>query len=302
MVGVRICEMVPRDGLQTLNPQRLVSVETKMALIDAITAAGVTFIEVGSFVSPRAVPQMANTPDVCTALILRPGVEYAALVPNLKYYEMFARTNLTSVALFVSASELYSQFNLRQSIADSMVEAAKAAAAARKNGHRLRAHLSAVFHDIDGGDSDLDVAIDMTLRLVEMGCEHVALADTKGTTNPTRVRTVMREVSEAVDMSRLAIHLHDSYGMGIANALTAYECGVRIFDGSVGGLGGTPFKEHTKTPGGGGNLATEELVSMFERMGISTGVDLDALLKAGRIVTDILKTTGDPPSMSKLLR
>ena len=302
MPDVRICEMVPRDGLQMLNPQRLVSVETKMALIDAITAAGVTFIEVGSFVSPRAVPQMANTPDVCTALILRPGVEYAALVPNLKYYEMFARTNLTSVALFVSASELYSQFNLRQSIADSMVEAAKVAAAARKNGHRLRAHLSAVFHDIDGGDSDLDVAIDMTLRLVEMGCEHVALADTKGTTNPTRVRTVMREVSEAVDMSRLAIHLHDSYGMGIANALTAYECGVRIFDGSVGGLGGTPFKEHTKTPGGGGNLATEELVSMFERMGISTGVDLDALLKAGRMVTGILKTTGAPPSMSKLLR
>ena len=149
---------------------------------------------------------------------------------------------------------------------------------------------------------DLDIVIDMTQRLVEMGCDHVALADTKGTTNPTRVRDVMREVSAAVDMSRLAIHLHDSYGMGIANALTAYECGVRIFDGSVGGLGGTPFKEHTKSPGGGGNLATEELVCMFERMGISTGVDLDALLKAGRIVTDILKTTGDPPSMSKLLR
>lgn len=230
------------------------------------------------------------------------GVDYAALVPSLKHYERFRQSDLSVVALFVSASESYSQFNLRQSIAESMVTTAELARAAREDGYRLRAHLSACFQDLDGSDSDIGTVIDWTQRLIELGCEHVALADTKGTTHPLRARAVLQAVGQALGLERVAVHFHDSYGMGIANCFAALECGVGIFDGSVGGIGGTPFSRLVAGPGGGGNIATEELVKMFEQMGVSTGIDLDALLRAGRMVVDMVNETGDPAPPSKLLR
>ena len=303
MPDVRICEMVPRDGLQTLNPQYIIRPGRKLALIDALAAAGLDFIEIGSFVSTRAVPQMANTDDVARHLHVRPGVDYAALVPNLKHYQRFKASGLDTVALFVSASEAYSQFNLKQTIAESKVTAGQVARTAREDGFRLRGHLSACFQDLDGGDSHLDVLADWVYTLIDWGCDHVALSDTKGTTHPLRVRAVLDVVREAVGFDRIAVHFHDSYGQGITNCLTAYECGVRIFDGCVGGIGGTPLKRRSADePGGGGNIATEELVQLFHAMGIETGIDLDELLQAGRLLADVVRETGDPPPPSKLLR
>ncbi len=303
MPDVRICEMVPRDGLQTLNREHTVRVGRKIALIDALAEAGLDFIEVGSFVSTRAVPQMANTDDVARHLTVRPAIDYAALVPNLRHYARFKSSGLNTVALFVSASEAYSQFNLKQSIAESKVTAGEVAQAARADGFKLRAHLSACFQDIDGSDSDIDAVVDWARTLIEWGCDHVALADTKGTTQPLRVRTVLDAVREAVGFDRIAVHFHDSYGQGITNCFAAYECGVRIFDGSVGGIGGTPLGKRTANePGGGGNIATEELVQLFKSMGVETGVDLPALIHAGHVLASIVRETGDPEPPSKLLR
>ncbi len=302
MTDARICEMAPRDGLQTLNPERLVSVEEKVALVDALSASGLTFIEVGSFVSQRGVPQMANTDEVCRRIQMRSGVQYAALVPNLRHYERFQKSGLNTVALFVSASEAYSQFNVRLSVEESMKAAADVSKAARAEGHELRAHLSACFYDIDGGDSDVGCVVDLTHRLIDMDCDHVALADTKGIAHPHRVREVIERVIDAVGWERLAVHFHDSYGMGIANGYAAFECGIRIFDGSVGGVGGTPFSKLAQGPGGGGNIATEELVHMFDRMGVRTNVDVQGLLRCGTLVQELARRTGDPPPPSRLLR
>jgi len=302
MADVFVCEMVPRDGLQSLSPERPLSAEGKATLVDLLSASGLRFIEVGSFVSTRAVPQMANTDDVCRRITKTPGVQYAALVPNVKHYQRFRDSGVDTLALFVSASERYSQLNLRQSIAESYETTADLAGVAGRDGVRLRAHLSACFADIDGSDSDIDQVIEWTRRLIGMGCEHVALADTKGTTHPLRVRIVLDRVFEAVGTEHIAVHFHDSFGAGIANCFVAYECGARVFDGSVGGIGGTPFTEESGMPGGGGNIATEELVAMFERMGVETGIDLDVLINAGRLVAQMVDETGSPPLTSKLIR
>ncbi len=302
MPEVRICEMTPRDGLQSLDRERTVPVDKKVALIGATAAAGFDFIEVGSFVSPRAVPQLADTDEVCQKLTLRDGVAYAALVTTMKHYDRFKASGLNMAAVFISASEAYSQFNLRMSIADSVVAQGAVASAVRADGKRLRAHLSACFQDIDGSDMDVKPVIELTHQLIEMGCEHVALADTKGTTNPRRVRAIVADVLKEFDASKIAVHFHDSYGMGVANVLAAYESGVRIFDAGIGGIGGTPFRTLAKGPGGGGNVATEELVYMFDSLGIPTGLDFDAVMRAGEMVREIAELTGDAPLPSKLLR
>ncbi len=302
MPEARICEMAPRDGLQSLNKEKLIPADQKVALVNALTDAGLDFVEVGSFVSKRAVPQMADTIDVA-ANITKPDIcDLAALVPNAKYYEEFKSSSLNMAAIFVSASEAYSQFNLRMSIEESMTAASAVAESAKRDGFTLRAHLSAVFQDIDGSDSDLKIATDLTRRLIDLGCDHVALADTKGTTHPLRVRQVIAHLAAAVPLDKLAVHFHDSFGMGVANALMAYECGVRVFDASVGGIGGTPFKDLAKGPGGGGNVVTEELVYMFHQMGVETGIDFDKLMVAAKLVRDIAQFTGDLAPPSKMLR
>lgn len=302
MPQVRICEMAPRDGLQSLNRERPVPTDKKITLVNALAETGLSFIEVGSFVSKRAVPQMADTIDVAKGINKSDAIDLAALVPNAKYYDEFKQSGLNTVAIFVSASEAYSQFNLRMSIEESMTAATAVATSAKQDGFRLRAHLSAVFQDLDGSDSDLKIAADLTRRLIDLGCDHVAIADTKGTTHPLRVRQVINHLAPVVPLDKLAVHFHDSYGMGVANALMSYECGIRMFDASVGGIGGTPFKDLAKGPGGGGNVVTEELVYMFHQMGVETGIDFDKLMAAANLVCDIANHTGDLTPPSKMLR
>lgn len=303
MPDVRICEMVTRDGLQSLPVDRPVAVERRAALVGGLLRSGLDFIEVGAFVSPRAVPQMADTDVLCARLRRSDGTDFAALVPNIKHYERFARSGLNVVSLVVSASEAYAQFNTRMSVEESMGASFEVAGAAQRDGFKIRAHLSACFQDLDGSDSDAGLVVGLTRRLLEMGCHHVALADTKGTTHPRRVRTILDAVRDEVGLDRVGVHFHDSYGQGVANCFAALEAGVRIFDTSVGGIGGTPFRgaAHDQ-PGGGGNVATEEWVWLLERHGLTTGLNIDELVEAAGAVAEIVRECGYPPLPSKFMR
>lgn len=307
--------MSPRDGLQFIAAgvgarSALVPLDEKLALVRALIAARLPFIEVGAFVSPRVTPQMADSDALAAALATpdraRGAPVLAALVPNLQHYQRFRLTRLDGVSLFVSASEAYAQANTRASIEQLAAAAVEVAHAARRDGRTLRAHLSAAFQDIADGrqPSDLSRVVDLARRLVDVGCDCVALADTNGDSNPRRVREVVHAVADAVGIERVAVHLHDRNGAGLANALAALDAGVRVFDASVGGIGGSAVAGAFRgaKAGWAGNIATEELVDMVERMGLTTGVDFDALLDAGRIVDRITRAaTGSPPP-GRLLR
>lgn len=308
MDRVMLCEMSPRDGLQALGgPKeacRLVALEQKLALIAALVRARLPYIEVGAFVSPKVMPQMADS-DTLARRIPPPGPggpQLAALAPNLRQYERIRSTPLDTCALFVSASQEYSRRNMNATLDETLGWAAEVAAAARADGRRLRAHLSGAFQEVyTEGDSDLQTVCRAARRLIEFGCEHVALADTNGTTNPRRVRAVVAACATEIGVDRVAVHLHDRGGLGLANALAAFDAGVRTFDAAVGGLGGsaTAAADGKRPPG---NIATEELAHLFERLGVATGVDPAALLDAGRIAFEITQATGDPPPPGRLLR
>lgn len=309
---VLICEMSPRDGLQFLGgagPEpRVVPLETKVALCRALRAAGLRFIEVGSFVSPR-VAQLRDTDELCRRLApdipdAKEGMQWAALVPTTKHYPRFAASGLDTCALFVSASESYSVKNVGMPVAEAMSAAADVAAAARADGRRLRAHLSAAFQGMYGehGAWNLRSTLDLACRLLAMGCEHVSLADTDGAASPAQVRDVVRAAVAECGAGRIAVHLHDRYGQGLANALAAFEAGARLFDSSCGGIGGTPAARAADQRTMAGNVATEDLVWMLERLGAKTGVDMDRLLDAGRLVYAITRETGDSAPNSRWLR
>lgn len=310
MPDVTICEMSPRDGLQFLggdkNAPTLIPLERKLELIHALLAAKLPFIEAAAFVSPRVTPQMADSDALAQRLAPAPGVQLAALVPNLRHYERFRATRLDTVALFVSADDDYSVRNMGAPLAETLAWARQVADAARADGRRLRAHVSGAFQQVyTGADSDLAVVARVVRELHALGCEQIALADTSGESNPRRVRAVFRTLESEAPIDVLAAHLHDRGGIGLANALAACEAGVRIFDASVAGIGGSATAAAPGAAGRAytpGNVATEELVNMFERMGLRTGVDLDALMTAGRIIADIMSATGDGAPPSRLLR
>ncbi len=306
MPEVMICEMSPRDGLQALGGAkdacRRVPLEQKRRLLAALVAARLPFIEALAFVSPKVIPQMADSDLLAAALPATPGTLLAGLVPNVKHYERFRATRLDVCAVFVSASEEYSRRNMNAALAEALGWAGEVAAAARADGRRLRAHVSGAFQEVySGADSDLPTVVRVTRELLAMGCEHVALADTNGTTNPRRIRTVLDACRAEFGLERVGIHLHERGGLGIANVLAAFDAGARIFDAAVGGIGGSGTARVGDAPAPG-NVATEEVVNLFDRMGVDSGVDLEALVAAGRIVAEITQLTGDPPPPSRYLR
>ncbi|MBK8915351.1 MAG: hydroxymethylglutaryl-CoA lyase [Phycisphaerales bacterium] len=306
MDRVQICEMSPRDGLQSLGgpktATRMIPAARKLQLIAALQEAGLPFIEAAAFVNPKVMPQMSDAEEVAAGIRPRPGCELAALVPNLKHYERFRASRFDTAAVFVSASEEYSRRNMGVSLDVAMGWAVEVCAAARADQRRLRAHLSGAFQDVITGEpADVATVARVTRTLLEAGCECVALADTNGETHPRLVRDVLRTLTRETDIRRLAIHLHDRCGAALANALAALDEGVRIFDAAVGGIGGSANAVSGGRPTAG-NIATEELVDMFERMGVATGIHRDALTTAGRIVWDITRETHDPAPPSRLLR
>lgn len=285
---VRIVEVGPRDGLQ--NEKTLVPADVKIALIQRLAKAGLSTVEATAFVSAKWVPQMADSTEVMKGICRKPGVSYAALIPNLKGYEVARECGANEVAIFAAASESFSQRNINCSIAESLARFEPVLEAARSDGIRVRGYVSCVLGCPYEGEVTPYAVAWVASALLEMGCYEVSLGDTIGVGTPAKVQRMLRRVSEAVPMSRLAGHFHDTYGMAIANIYASLQLGMAVFDSSVAGLGGCPYAK-----GASGNVATEDVVYLLDSLGVTTGVDMTALLAASEFISAYLGR----PSSSK---
>jgi len=278
---VTIYEVGPRDGLQ--NEATPIPTEAKIAFVNALVDAGVTWIETTSFVNPKAVPQLADATEVMQGIKRRPGVRYPVLVPNERGMERALEAGIDAVALFAAASEAFSQANIRATIYESFERFGPVARIAEREGIWLRGYVSTAFHCPFSGPVPVEQAVVVAERLFELGCDEVAIADTIGHATPDDTRRLLELAVERLDVPRLAFHLHDTTGLALENIRLALDAGIAIFDGSAGGLGGCPF-----APGAPGNLATEKLVGMLDEMGIETGVDAQAVARAGEAMRALL--------------
>ncbi|MGO4377732.1 hydroxymethylglutaryl-CoA lyase [Pseudoduganella sp. RAF53_2] len=273
-------EVAPRDGLQ-IEPV-FVPTETKVALIDALSAAGFTRIEAGSFVSPKAIPALRDGDEVFRRIQRRPGVIYVALIPNLKGAQRALEAGANELNLVMSASQTHNRANMRmtreQSLAGFRDIVAATGSAASLNGT-----VATAFGCPFEGKVDEDLVLRIVDQYLELGMQGITLADTTGMANPRQVARIVRRVRERVRASELTLHFHNTRGLGLANVLAAYDTGARRFDASLGGLGGCPF-----APGASGNICTEDLVNMCEEMGIPTGIDLPALIALSRTLPPLL--------------
>jgi len=276
MRQVHICEVGPRDGLQ--NAKQLMPTEVKKAWVSALAAAGLTEIEVGSFVPPKLIPAMADTEEIVRHAIAIPGIKVVALAPNVKGFERARAAGAHKVTFPVSASYQHSVSNVRMTPDQMVEEVRRAAALAGKDGPEIEGAISTAFGCTLQGEVPEDEVVRLAVALAEF-CGGVALADTVGYANPAQVRRIFRRVKSEIGDKLEGAHFHNTRGLGLANALAAYEEGVRHFDSSMGGLGGCPF-----APGASGNVITEDLVFMFESMGLATGIDFDRLLAARQIM------------------
>ncbi|MFZ6761781.1 hydroxymethylglutaryl-CoA lyase [Pseudoroseomonas sp. WGS1072] len=271
--SVTISEVAPRDGLQSIGP--FVPTERKIEMVRALHAAGLRRMEVGSFVSPRHVPQMADTAEVLKAAKALPGLECTVLVPNRKGFDLAMAAGADRLGFFMSVTEAHNKANLNRSRAESLAELSELVREGAAVGVAMRFNLSCAFHCPFEGVVPQAAALEMVGRAAALdpGME-IGIADTTGNAAPDQVAEVFRQAL-ARHGNPLAYHGHDTYGLGVANALAAFEAGCRVFDGAAGGLGGCPF-----APGATGNTATEDLVWMFHRMGVATGIDWTRLLVA----------------------
>lgn len=272
---VRLVEVGPRDGLQ--NEAQPISVADKVRLVDDLTDAGVSYIEVGSFVSPKWVPQMAGSADVFASIRQQPGITYAALAPNLRGFEDALAAGVKEVAVFAAASEAFSQRNINCSISESLQRFAPIMQAAREHGVKVRGYISCVLGCPYEGQVDAEQVAPIARELRDMGCYEVSLGDTIGTGTPGATRRLFEVVGAQVPRAELAGHFHDTYGQALANVLACLEEGVRTVDAAVAGSGGCPY-----AAGASGNLASEDLVYMLNGLGLHTGVDLSALAATGQ--------------------
>jgi hydroxymethylglutaryl-CoA lyase len=274
---VTVVEVGPRDGLQ--NEPAAIATADKVAFVNLLSEAGMPAIEAAAFVSPKWVPQMADAGDVFAEIARRPGVRYAALVPNLAGLERAHRAGVGEVAIFAAASESFSQRNINQAIDASLDTYRAVCARAAELGLPVRGYVSTAFGCPFEGTVAVSRVAAVAAALIEMGAFQVAVSDTIGIAHPGDVPRVVRAVGEAVPLSKIALHFHDTRGMAVGNVLAALELGISTFDASCGGLGGCPY-----APGATGNLATEDLIYMLDGLGIETGVRLDALVSASRFM------------------
>lgn len=278
---VRIVEVGPRDGLQ--NEPGEINVAQRVALIDRLSAAGLRHIEVGSFVSPKWVPQMASSDQVFAGIKRVPGTIYAALTPNMRGFEGARDARADEVAVFAAASEGFSRKNINCSIAESIERFKPVVEAATELGIRTRGYVSCVIGCPYDGPTAPEAVADVTEQLLELGCFEVSLGDTIGVGTPGTVSTLLETLCRRIDVHKLAIHCHDTYGQALANILTALQHGISVVDSSVSGLGGCPYAK-----GASGNVATEDVVYMLSESGVETGVDLPALIDAGTFISEVL--------------
>ena len=282
---VRMVEVGPRDGLQ--NEKASVPTEIKVGLIDRLTDAGFPAIEATSFVSPKWVPQMADNAQVMAAIRRKPGVRYPVLTPNVKGFEAALAAGCDEVAVFVAASETFSNKNINCSIAESLERARPVTDAAKAHGVRVRGYISCVVDCPYEGPIAPSRVRDVAAALKAMGCYEISLGDTIGTGTPGRTQELLAAVAEAVPLPELAGHFHDTYGQALANVYAALQLGVATFDSSVAGLGGCPYAK-----GATGNVASEDVLYLLDGLAIETGVDMTRLRIAGQYISDFL---GRPP-------
>jgi len=282
---VRIIEMGARDGLQ--NEKTPVSVADRIAFIERLFAAGLNTIEVGAFVSPKAIPQMVGSDEVLRGVRHLPG-EFHVLVPNYKGYEAAHAAGARVVSVFAAASEGFSRANINCSIAESIERFKPVLARAKTDGVKVRGYISCVLGCPFDGEIKPKAVADVAKTLWDLGCYEISLGDTIGVGTPTKAREMLRAVGAHVPPTSLAMHFHDTYGQALVNLYAGIEEGMRVIDSAAGGLGGCPF-----APGATGNVATEDVVYMLEGMGIRTGVDMQKLLAATNEITRLI---GRPPA------
>ena len=285
---VKIVEVGPRDGLQ--NESRTVPAQVKVELIERLAGAGLQVIEAGSFVSPKWVPQMADTGEVMARIDRREGVTYPVLVPNMKGLEGAIAAGATEIAGFAAATETFSQKNTNCSIEESLERSQSVSRAALDAGLRVRGYISVVLGCPYEGEVKPQQVAEVARRLFDQGCYEVSLGDTVGMGTPAKTQRMIEAVSAHVPVEKLGGHFHDTYGQAIANILASLEMGMATFDSSVAGLGGCPY-----SPGATGNVATEDVLYMLDGMQIETGVSMDALLDAAEFICSHL----DRPTVSR---
>lgn len=278
---VSIYEVGPRDGLQ--NEDAVVPTEGKLRLISALADAGLRRIEVTSFVSPKWIPPLADSREVAAALQPREGVVYSALVPNARGLEGAVAAGLREIAVFLSASETHNRKNINKTIDETFEAFAEVIGPALDAGMKVRGYVSVVWGCPYEGDVPAERSRDIARRLLDMGCYQISLGDTVGVGTPKQTERILDVVRESVPLDALALHMHDTRGTALANALVGLMKGITTIDASVGGLGGCPY-----APGASGNLATEDLVYMLDGMGIRHGVDLERLVAAAELAQDLV--------------
>jgi hydroxymethylglutaryl-CoA lyase len=279
--AVRIVEVGPRDGLQ--NEKTPVSVADRISFIEALISAGLHTIEVGAFVSPRAIPQMVGSDQVLRGVSHRVDAEFHVLVPNEKGYEASQAAGAKVIAVFASASEGFSRANINCTVAESIERFKPVLARAKADGIKVRGYISCVLGCPFDGEIKPQAVVDVAKALWDLGCYEISLGDTIGVGTAVKARHLLRAVAGTVPMKNLAMHFHDTYGQALANLYAGMEEGCRVIDSAAGGLGGCPY-----APGATGNVATEDVVYMLEGMGIATGVDMSKLVAAtnetGRLI------------------
>jgi hydroxymethylglutaryl-CoA lyase len=280
---VRIVEVGARDGLQN---EKTVSTADKVTLINALSAAGLKDIEAGAFVSPKWVPQMADSHDVISALDL-PDVNLSALTPNLKGAEAAHAVGIKEFAIFTAASESFCQKNINCSIAQSIERFAEVMAFAKTKNIRVRGYVSCVLGCPYEGDIDAQAVLNVSQKLLDLGCYEVSLGDTIGVGTASKVTSLIELLLKHIDKSKLAVHFHDTYGQALTNIYAALNLGIATVDAAVAGLGGCPYAK-----GASGNVATEDVVYLLQGLGIEHGIDLQRLSDAGWQIT---KTLGKQP-------
>jgi len=279
---VTIVEVGPRDGLQ--NEKQILPAATKIELINRLANCGVPVIEAGSFVSPKWVPQMADTESVLTGLTPLPGTRYPVLVPNLTGFERAIQSGAKEIAVFTAASESFTRRNINCSIAESITRLEPVAKLAKASGIRVRGYVSCVLGCPYEGEIDIAAVAAVCDQLMQLGCDEISLGDTIGVGTPAVANELISTVSTGVPIGQLAVHFHDTYGQALANILACLDAGIRIIDSSVSGLGGCPYAK-----GASGNVASEDVVYMLHGLGLATGINLDALANTGDWISKRLR-------------
>jgi hydroxymethylglutaryl-CoA lyase len=274
---VRLVEVGPRDGLQ--NEKSAVPTAVKIALIERLAAAGVQTVEATSFVSPKWVPQMADAAEVFAGIARRAGVNYPVLVPNEAGYDRARAVGAEDIAVFGAASEAFSRRNINATIEESLERFRPVAERARADGVRMRGYVSTVLGCPYQGAVPLADVVRVAQALHEMGCYEISL----GVGTPRQARAMLLAVADAIPLTQLAVHFHDTRGQALANVYACLEAGVRVVDASIAGLGGCPY-----AAGASGNVASEDVVYLLQGLGMATGIDLAALIDCGRWISDTL--------------